>query len=223
MINSFIDQTPTPLDTLVEYICMTRSEVGAKILRDIVDRIPMPSDASEILKVCRKYLPSLPNRSREEVATIARLHVMRDLEFHHKVNAITYRYAAYAKYRALLDDIADMERFITDARELLNDSDLDSSHKFYVENVIDDMNETIDSKKRAVISFAEMSVVVSDVMVALDDIRNYSLQWESFLRKVDRLGKVYSVRTCKLPGYRNNRVWSYVFDVYRKKQNGVQR
>ena len=221
MVSGFADCVPTPLDTLVEYICMTRSEVGSKILGDIVGKVPMVVDAQELLVICRKYLPSLPKRSQKEVAKIARLHVMRDLEFHHKVNAIMYKYAAYAKYRALLVEIADMERFVFDAQELLKDGGLETTHRFCIDNVIDDMREMIESKKKAVIVFAEMSVVVSDVMVALDDVRNDSLKWESFTRMVDRFGKVYAARTCKLPMYRNDRVLSYISAVHRKKQNGV--
>lgn len=159
----------------------------------------------------------------EEVATIARLHVMRDAEYHNKVNAAMYKYAAYARYRELLGEIADIEGFILDSQELLKDGEIDSSHRFYVENVIDDMREEIQRKKKSMVAYAEAAVAVSDVMTALDDIRDDSPKWESFLRSIERFRKVYLVRACKLRRYGNTAVWSYISAAYHERQNGVRR
>ena len=216
------DYVPSPLDALVEYICSTHSDIGVEILGDIVDDTVLPREASRLLRICKRHLPGVPTRSPEEIATITRAQFLRGVDPVTRDKLAVYRYAAYEEYRTLLDGIARMEEFISESSKLLEVKELNNSQRFHVDNIIDDMEDMVESKKKGAVSSAGMAVVVCDVMRALDDILEDVPVAETLLRTVDCYARVYSVRTCRLCWYDRARIWSYVLRRNRKGIVGVK-
>lgn len=201
MVNSFTSRAPTPLDALVEYICINRFDIGEKILEDILDSLPLPYGADEIKKVCGEYLlPSLPRRTGEEALAIANVQARRGVNRSSGSGVSVYKYAAYTCYRALLREIDDREKYISESLFLVKNGYIKESHVWTTTNVIDDVREIVESKRKLLRPMAENAVAVCDVITALDDVHSCSVDGSESSDVFRRLAYTYAVRTCRGAG-----------------------
>nr|DAP03975.1 MAG TPA: hypothetical protein [Caudoviricetes sp.] len=210
---------PTPLDTLVEYIGRYPSEVGVKILTDIVNSRRLPTISLMIEPICVKWITNLPRRSEKELLDISKKRVNRPVELDPKTGASAYIYAAHAEQREMLTRIAEKTRELDDVCAWTEASGIDGVCKDVLTEAVDEARESVRIDTAMMLISSKVAVIVGDVMIALEDMYDERLAIGGLSDKAKFLVRVYAARSCRSPEAWVGKVWSYVSAAYRKQRN----
>lgn len=210
MTNSFIDQAPTPLDVLVEYIHMKPTMVGARILEDIVTARSLPATAEDIWEICIVYLPGFPLYERKESIAIANKNLHRNVPYAVRPTVDVYTYAVYERYRALHRLIESQNVDHKKIYGWIESNHIDAKHASPLAAHLKRVHGEFAEARASMVASGFESVTVHDAIVALSGVIDHAAEGGLLRDEVRHFACIYDACTGRSPGGRIGRVFSYV-------------